>query len=103
MRAAASGVAMIGAMLRDKPGSYWGVVLKHVRQTDLGKIRAQFPDYPHTDLLRALQVSVEALEQTARPRYVALAVMLEDMPVHPVLQQTLWNVDAGEAQETAES
>ena len=73
-----------------------------LRHADLAKIKAQFPDYPHTDLLRAIQVSVEALDPKARERYLALAVLLEDMPIPPAIQQTLWGVDEGEALETAE-
>jgi WD40 repeat protein len=53
-------------------------------------------------MLRAIQVSVDALEASARRRYVALAVLLDDMPAAPAVQQTLWGGDAGEALETAE-
>src|SRR5205085_3088246 len=76
-------LAMLGAMLREKPRAYWTLVLNLLRNADLARIQTQFPDYPHTDLLRAIQVSVEALDQRSRARYLALAVLLEDMPVHP--------------------
>ena len=95
-------LAMIGAMLRGKPRAYWKHVGNLLRGADLAKIRAQFPDYPHADLLRAIQVSVEALDPKTRQRYVALAVLLEDMPIHPVIQQTLWNADELDALDTAE-
>ena len=95
-------LGMIGAMLRRRPRAYWEHVRNLLRHADLAKIKAQFPDYPHTDLLRAIQVSVEALDPKARERYLALAVLLEDMPIHPAIQQTLWGVDEGEALETAE-
>jgi hypothetical protein len=68
-------LAMIGAILRGKPPAYWKHVGKLLGKADLAKIRAQFPDYPHTDLLRAIQVSVAALDQQARERYFALAVL----------------------------
>jgi hypothetical protein len=42
------------------------------------EIKAHFPE-PHTTLLRAIQISVVALDETARQRYLALAVLLEDM------------------------
>jgi WD40 repeat protein len=45
---------------------------------------------------------VEALEASACERYLALAVLLDDMPAAPAVQQTLWSVDEGEAFETAE-
>jgi hypothetical protein len=95
-------LAMIGAMLRSKPPAFWKHVLDLLRNADLVKIRAQFPDYPHTDLLRPIQVSVDALEPTAGERYRALAVLLEDMAAHPTIQQALWNADEGGALETAE-
>jgi len=95
-------LAMIGAMLRGRPSAYWKHVGNLLRRADLAKIRAQFPDYPHTDLLRAIQVSAEALDPKARQRYLALAVLLEDMPIPPAIQQTLWGVDEWEALETAE-
>jgi WD40 repeat protein len=95
-------LAMIGAMVRGKPHPFWKHVASLLRNADLEKIKAQFPTYPHTDLLRAIQVSVDALEAKARERYLALAVLLEDMPIHPVIQQTLWGADEEEALETAE-
>ena len=95
-------LAMIGAMLRAKPLAYWKYVLGLLRNANLERIKAQFPDYPHTDLLRAIQVSADALEPRARERYLALAVLLEDMPIPPVIQQTLWGADELDALETAE-
>ena len=95
-------LSMLGAMLRDKPLAYWSHVLGLLRRADLAKIKAQFPNYPHADLLRAVQVSVDALEPAARQCYLALAVLLDDMPAAPYVQRTLWNMDDGAALETAE-
>jgi hypothetical protein len=95
-------LSMIGAMLKSKPPAFWDRVLDLLGKADLDKIKAQFPDYPHSSLFRAIQVSVDALDPTTRERYLALAVLLEDMPAHHRIQQTLWNVEEGEALETAE-
>jgi len=95
-------LSMTGAMLRNKPAALWNRSVELLRHADLEKIKAQFPGYPHPSLFRAIQVSVEALDPTTRERYFALAVMLEDMSIHPVIQQTLWNIDDGQALETAE-
>lgn len=65
-------------------------VLNLLRNADLSRIRMQLPDYPHTDPLRAIQVSVEALDERARARYLAVAVLLEHIAVHPAIP-----VDAG--------
>lgn len=62
----------------------------------------QFPGYPHADLLRAIQVSVDALDPKARERYLALAVLLEDMRVHPAIQELLWDADELDSLDTAE-
>src|ERR1039457_2058099 len=80
-------LAMIGAQLRGKPAAHWDIVLGHLRRADLAQIKARFPE-PHTTLFRAIQVSFEALDSPAKERYLALAVMLEDMPVAPAVQQT---------------
>jgi tetratricopeptide (TPR) repeat protein len=95
-------LSMVGAMVRGKPPALWKRVLELLRNADLAKIKAQFPDYPYTDVLRALQVSVDSLDQTARKRYLALAVLLEEMAAAPQVQQCIWGVDEGEAVETAE-
>ena len=94
-------LAMIGAQLRGKPAAHWDIVLGHLRRADLASIKARFPE-PHTTLFRAIQVSVDALDSVPKKRYLALAVLLEDMTVAPAVQQTLWNVDEAGALETAE-
>ena len=95
-------LSMIGAMLRGKPTPYWKHVYNLLRNADLSKIRAQFPEYPHTDLLRAIQISVDALTPKARKLYLALAVLLDGMPVHALVQQVLWNANELEALDIAE-
>jgi WD40 repeat protein len=95
-------LSMVGAMVRGRPATYWGAVLEHLRNADLDKIKVQFPDYPYTDVLRAVQVSVDSLDPTTRERYIALAVLLEEMAAAPQVQKCIWGVDKNEAAETAE-
>ncbi|HVH72617.1 MAG TPA: hypothetical protein VNB49_16105 [Candidatus Dormibacteraeota bacterium] len=95
-------LSIVSAMLRGKPLAIWKTVLDHLCMADLEKIKAQFPDYPHPNLLKTIQVGVDALDETARERYLALAVLLEEMGAAPQVQQCLWGVDEGEAAETAE-
>ena len=94
-------LSMVGAMLRGKPSTMWKRVYDLLRNADLGTISAQFPDYPYPSLLAAIQVSIDELDATTRERYLALAVLLEDMPASPAIQQCLWKVDEYEAAETA--
>lgn len=95
-------LSMVGAMLRGATPAFWKRALDLLRNADLAKIKAQFPHYPYRDVLRAIQVSVEALEQTARDRYIGLAVLLEGMAAAPQIQQCLWGVNEFDAAETAE-
>ena len=94
-------LAMIGAQLRGKREIFWNSVLENLRNADLQKIKAQFPE-PHTTLFRAIQISVDALDESARQHYLALAVLLEDIAAAPQVQECIWVVDETEAAETAQ-
>jgi len=95
-------LSMIGAMVRGKPRSSWKHVHKLIQEARLDKIAADLLNYPHDSLLRAMKVSVDALGANERERYLALAIWLEDVCVHPAIQQQLWNLDELEAAATAE-
>jgi hypothetical protein len=95
-------IAMIGAMLRGKPAAYSNHVLNVLRKADIARIEIQLPGYPHANLMRAIQVSVDALDGIARERYLAFAALLEDMVISPSIQQTLWKTDKPDALQTAE-
>ncbi len=82
-------LAMVGAMLRRHPDR-WENVLNKLRNADLEKIRQQFPDYPYPDLLKAMQVSVEAMEAGVRSRYLEFAVFPEDVPIPERVLQVWW-------------
>src|SRR5262249_43562828 len=64
--------------------------LDRLKRADLKKIRREFPDYPYHDLLRALEVSVEALEPEEKDRYLELAVFPEEASVPESVLETLW-------------
>ncbi|MBD2472990.1 NB-ARC domain-containing protein, partial [Nostoc sp. FACHB-145] len=82
-------LAMVGAMAKGKPHLWEGLV-KRLKNADLEKIRQQFPDYPYPDLLRAIQVSVDALEPQIKERYLNFAVFPEDIPIPVPVLQTFW-------------
>jgi hypothetical protein len=60
-------LAMVGAMVRGRPDR-WANVLHKLREADLDAIRRQTPNYPYPTLLRAIQVSVEALSPEVAQR-----------------------------------
>ncbi|MBT9310638.1 NB-ARC domain-containing protein [Leptothoe kymatousa] len=81
-------LAMAGAML--KKSRRWESVLQRLQRADLDKIRQQFPDYDYPDLLKMLQVSVDALEPELQERYLDFAVFPEDARIPEAVLQTLW-------------
>ncbi len=92
-------MAMIGAMVRRRPDS-WTNALSRLRRADLAKIRAQFPDYAYPDLLRAIQASVDALDETVRDCYLDLGVFPEDTSIPEPALVTFWTargLDEGDA------
>jgi WD40 repeat protein len=95
-------LSTVGAMVRGKPFLLWRRAVELIRDADVEKMKLQLPDYAHTDTLRAIQVSIDALDAITRERYIALAVLPEDMAVAPEIQQCLWGVNESESISTAE-
>jgi NB-ARC domain/TIR domain/SIR2-like domain len=59
-------LAMIGALLHNKPLAHWKQVQDRLSSADLGKIGAQLPDYPYVSLLRVVLRVVETFSLTPR-------------------------------------
>jgi len=90
-------LAMVGAMIRrskQPPAIAWQDALDCLRASDLEEIKRSFPGYPYPDLLRAIEVSVEALDESDRERYLDLAVFPEDQPIPETTLRVLWKLDA---------
>ncbi|MBN2388941.1 MAG: trypsin-like peptidase domain-containing protein [Anaerolineales bacterium] len=85
-------LSMVGAFVQHNPEN-WERVLYRLRNADLGRITQIFPDYPHRDLLRALQVSVDALPEAWQPYYLELAVFPEDTPIPVSVMETFWALE----------
>jgi WD40 repeat protein len=81
-------LAMIGSMARGKPDQ-WDAALHRLRNADLEKIKRDFPNYAYPDLMRAIQVGVDALEGI-RERYLDFAVFPEDIPIPEAVLETFW-------------
>jgi WD40 repeat protein len=85
-------VAMVGAQLRGKPDR-WTLVLHKLQNADLDRIRQSFPEYPHPDLLRAIDVSMEALPEELSRRYLDFGVFPEDSAIPEAAAAILWGLD----------
>lgn len=96
-------VAMVGAMVRQ--GTSWDNILHRMRGADLGRIRARFPNYPHPDLLRAIQVGAETLPEDVRERYTDFAVFRPGAAVPEDTLVALWawaGLDRYDAEDTVQ-
>jgi hypothetical protein len=85
-------VAMVGTQLRGNPDR-WSLVLHKLQNADLDRIRQSFPEYPHPDLLRAIDVSMEALPEELSRRYLDFGVFPEDTTIPEAAAATLWGLD----------
>jgi len=94
-------LAMIGSMIR-AGRTRWPRVLRQLRRSDLQRIRADFPEYPYPDLLRAIEVSVEDLPEVARRRYADFAVFPEDVAIPEAVLRTVWQPEGLAEDDVAE-
>lgn len=84
-------LAMIGAMVKGHRAILWSDVLRLLRDAQLESIHQNFPNYPYPNLLRAMQVSVDALESAeAQQRYIDLAVFPDNTPIPVAAIETYW-------------
>ncbi len=82
-------LAMVGAFVRQNPES-WERALHRLQSADLAKLRRLFPGYDHPTLLAALEVSVQALPEHARSRYLDLAVFPEEAAIPLPVLHAFW-------------
>lgn len=92
-------LSMIGAIAKNRPNR-WDNLLYKLRNADLDKIWHQFPDYPYPDLLKAIQVSVDALDPKAKSRYLDFAVFSEDTAIPEATLKTYWEPEGLDEYET---
>ena len=82
-------LAMVGAFVRQNPES-WARALRRLQTADLARLRRLFPGYDHPTLLAALEVSVQALPEDDRSRYMDLAVFPEEAAIPLPVLQAFW-------------
>jgi NB-ARC domain/TIR domain/APAF-1 helical domain len=97
-------LAMVGAMVRNKPHRWHGV-LRKFNQVDLAGVTRALPNYPHPSLLQAIEVSVADLPPAAQQRLVELAVFPDGMAIRTAALQVLWRamaIDLAQAEDALE-
>jgi hypothetical protein len=85
-------LAMIGAMVRGAPADRWSDALHRLKHAQLDRLERAFPNYPHPDLLKAIEVSVEALNHAREQprRYLDLVVFAPGTAIPEAAIATLW-------------
>src|SRR5579885_3160496 len=81
-------LALAGAQVRDKRP--WGDLLAALRAAEL-----DYLDHPYGSVMRSMKVSVEALAETDRARYLELAVLPEDEVAPEAVVLRLWEWTGG--------
>jgi WD40 repeat protein len=94
-------IAMIGALIRQNPKN-WIRTLDLLKDANLEKIKYQFQDYPYPSLLKAIQISLDALPETIRDRYIELSVFPEKTPIPFAALKILWRAFGIEENEIVE-
>ena len=82
-------LATIGAMVRADELN-WADARNLLADANLADLEARFPDYPYPSILAAIEVSVHALGEHARARYLDLAIFPEDEPIPEAALEILW-------------
>ena len=95
---------MIGASLHGEPSASWHGVADRLSHADLSLIEGDVGAYQHVSFLRAIQVSIEALEKKS-PRdkecYLSLAILLEELEAPVEILSALWGLNEFEARRVA--
>jgi hypothetical protein len=81
----------------------WVTALHRLTEAQLDSIRFPLEHYPYPELMRAIQVSVDALEPRFRDRYLKMSVFPDDVPVPESTLRILWDVGEYEMQSTVDS
>jgi WD40 repeat protein len=95
-------LAMIGGALKGKPNREWSYMCQDLKkpQPRLKEIGVRAERYGYETLYASIAASVDALDATARMRYLRLAVLLEDMAAQDTLLQALWGGERRDVQRT---
>ncbi|MBL7501951.1 NB-ARC domain-containing protein [Frankia nepalensis] len=86
-------LALAGGMIAE--GRPWANVAERLQRTDRTRLSGRFADYPHLNLLAALDVSVSALDTETADRFRELAVFEGRGQVPSAVAVLLWQATAG--------
>ena len=79
-RRLALAIAQVGSSLRGKSADLWSDTLAMLKKADISAFEQWLPK-GQKSFFRSLEVSLQALEEQMRGRYLRLAVLIEDLPL----------------------
>jgi hypothetical protein len=86
-------INMIGGMIKAGGKNSWKYSLQMLQEADLEEISQKFPDYPYPDLFKAIDVSINALNNNDRDKYLQLGVFKEDVRIPEEIIHILWQTE----------
>jgi hypothetical protein len=71
----------------------WQDTLEDLERADLERLRSLFPTdtYPHCNLLAAIDVSFQRLEESAREKFLDFAIFPEDIDIPSDILELFWS------------
>ncbi|CAB3995906.1 WD repeat [Paramuricea clavata] len=86
-------LALVGSNLKDvRAEQAWRDILQDFEKADLERLRSLFPTdaYPHRNLLAAINVSFQRLEESAREKFLDFAIFPEDTDIPSDVLEQFW-------------
>lgn len=83
-------MTVVAVLVRDRRYT-WESALERLKAADIGRLRAQLPGYDSDGILGALQISVEALDQSDREAFEDCAVFSDDATIPEETLCVLWS------------
>jgi hypothetical protein len=86
-------LALVGSNLKDaRAEQAWRDILQDFEKADLERLRSLFPTdaYPHRNLLTAINVSFQRLEESAREKFLDFAIFPEDTDIPSDILEQFW-------------
>ena len=85
-------LAIMGAMAQND-SDIWGDLLEQLQSADHDELEHKFPNYDYRNVFIAIEVSVKALEDKVKKRYLDFAIFPEDSSVPVAVLQTFWQAE----------
>ena len=87
-------LSLVGSnLIHTRTEQDWQDMLEDLEHADLERLRSLFPTdaYPHCNLLAAIDVSFQRLEESAREKFLDFAIFPEDIDIPSDILELFWS------------